>query len=104
MALKPMKNFERYGTVEYDQHRCITAFREKEFRDEGLINAGIYIINRSAFLGLDWPRKFSMEKDFMEQYIGKIKMCAFPYDEYFIDIGIPEDYEKAQSDFKTLFK
>jgi D-glycero-alpha-D-manno-heptose 1-phosphate guanylyltransferase len=104
IALKPMKNFERYGTVECDQHRCITAFKEKEFLQEGLINAGVYIINRNAFLSLNWPEKFSMEKDFMEKFIGKIKMCAFPYDEYFIDIGIPEDYAKAQEDFKTLFK
>lgn len=104
IALKPMKNFDRYGTVTCDQHRRIVSFNEKQFIQEGMINAGVYIVNRKEFSLMNWPEKFSMEKDFMEKFTKDMKMFAFPYDEYFIDIGIPEDFARAQEDFKTLLK
>ncbi|MEP7265551.1 MAG: nucleotidyltransferase family protein, partial [Bacteroidota bacterium] len=104
IALKHMKNFERYGTVVCDQHHRIIAFTEKKLMEEGCINAGAYIINRLEFLNYKWPEKFSMEKDFMEKFTKDISMYGFPYDEYFIDIGIPEDFARAQNDFKTLLK
>ena len=103
IALKPMHNFNRYGTVTVDSHRRITAFYEKQEMEEGTINAGIYIVNRPCFLEMDWPMKFSMEKDYMEKQFNTIPMYGFSYDDYFIDIGIPEDYAKAQTDFKQLF-
>jgi D-glycero-alpha-D-manno-heptose 1-phosphate guanylyltransferase len=104
VALKPMREFDRYGTVTCDQHRRITSFNEKQFMKEGMINAGVYILNKTGFCSMNWPQKFSMEKDFMERYTASIHMCAFPYDEYFIDIGIPEDYARAEEDFKTMFR
>jgi D-glycero-alpha-D-manno-heptose 1-phosphate guanylyltransferase len=104
MALKPMQAFDRYGTVVCDRYRRITTFHEKQFMEAGLINAGVYILNRVEFEAMEWPEKFSMEKDFMERYASEIHMCGFPYDEYFIDIGIPEDYAKAENDFKTMFR
>lgn len=103
IALKPMRNFNRYGTVTVDIHKRVTAFREKQQLEEGIINAGIYIVNRPCFLAIDWPLKFSMEKDYMEKYFDTVPMYGFSYDGYFIDIGIPEDFTKAQSDFKQLF-
>ena len=103
IALRTMQNFNRYGTVAVDNQRRITAFQEKRQMEEGMINAGIYIINRPGFMELNWTQKFSLEKDYMEKYFGKIPMYGFSYDGYFIDIGIPEDYEKAQRDFKQLF-
>ena len=41
-----------------------------------------------------------MEKDFFEKYMSKLNIKAFLSEDYFIDIGIPEDYKKAQDDFK----
>ena len=45
---------------------------------------------------------FSIEKDFFEKKLNEISMRGYIYDGYFIDIGIPEDYKKAQHDFKTF--
>ena len=52
---------------------------------------------------MKWPEKFSFEKDFLEKNTSTIKMIPFYSDAYFIDIGVPEDYQKVQHDFKTLF-
>ena len=39
----------------------------------------------------------------MEKYYLKDDIKAYFSNSYFIDIGIPEDYSKAQIDFKNIF-
>ncbi len=103
MVLKHMHNFDRYGCVETNDDLRINAFLEKQYREEGAINAGVYLINREKFLSLPFPEKFSMEKDYMEAMLRDIGMYGFFSEGYFIDIGIPEDYERVQTDFKQRF-
>lgn len=103
LALKPMRQFERYGAVRIDPEYRITGFEEKQYVEEGLINGGIYFINRPAFLSKDRPAKFSFEKDYLEPGAGSGSLYGFVSDSYFIDIGIPADYEQAGVDFKLLY-
>jgi D-glycero-alpha-D-manno-heptose 1-phosphate guanylyltransferase len=98
LALKPMENFDRYGVVEIDASNTITSFREKQFYKKGLINGGIYILNKERLAAHHFPEKFSFEKDFLEKQVSTGKLKGLPQDGYFIDIGIPEDYTKAQKD------
>lgn len=105
IACKKMSKFDRYGEVKI-LDGIITSFEEKKYVDEGYINGGIYYLPKNIFNNFDLQKKFSMEKDFFEKYIVQLKMCAYLSTDYFIDIGIPEDYEKAQRDFvkkKALF-
>ncbi len=99
LALKPMKDFERYGSVQVNTAGSITAFEEKQFRAEGLINGGVYLLNKEKENLDTFPEKFSFEKDFLEPEAGNDSLQGFVSDTYFIDIGIPEDYYKAQEDF-----
>lgn len=101
LALKPMRSFERYGTVQMDGER-ITHFEEKKFMREGLINGGVYFFNKQILQEVNQD-KFSFEKDVLEKFVNQKKWCGKTFDNYFIDIGIPEDYAKAQEDFKKLF-
>ena len=41
-----------------------------------------------------------VKKDFFESKADRMRMSGFVHEGYFIDIGIPEDYKKAQYDFK----
>jgi D-glycero-alpha-D-manno-heptose 1-phosphate guanylyltransferase len=104
IALKKMHKFDRYGIVNMDKSGVITSFEEKQYREEGLINGGIYIINKEAFLGKQLPDKFSFEKDYLEKFTKEQKFYGFESDGYFIDIGIPEDYARSQAELKTIFK
>ena len=99
LSLKPMKNFDRYGVVELNNNASIASFKEKQFYDSGLINGGVYALNVNGFLDEGLPQKFSFEKDYLEAYFDKRKMFGLVQDEYFIDIGIPEDYVRAQKEF-----
>ncbi|WP_018612384.1 nucleotidyltransferase family protein [Segetibacter koreensis] len=100
LSLKPMKNFDRYGVVEIDECSLIKSFKEKQFYESGLINGGVYAIHRHKFLEENLPEKFSFEKDYLEVFYKKRRMFGVVQDEYFIDIGVPEDYERAQRELK----
>ncbi len=99
LALKPMQHFNRYGVVELDKDNHVLAFHEKKQYDEGLINGGVYMLNRDALLSKNINAPFSLETDFLETYANSIRMMGFIQTGYFIDIGIPEDYERANTDW-----
>ena len=95
IALKPMTNFDRYGVVNIDEENNITSFSEKEARVAGNINGGIYALRTACLKEFIFPAKFSFEKDFMESHVNMLYFKGYTYQDYFIDIGIPEDYATA---------
>lgn len=103
IALKSMQNADRYGLVKMDAENFITAFEEKKQGASGYINGGVYCLFRNSFLNIPFPQKFSFEKDYLEKFILERDMLGFVQDKYFIDIGIPEDYQKAQLDLPNFF-
>lgn len=92
VALKPMKNFDRYGSVDIDNNSYISAFNEKRFTSNGLINGGVYLIKKNIFNSFNLPNKFSFEEFFQENFL-TFNAKATVFDDYFIDIGIPQDYK-----------
>lgn len=98
IATKYMTDFERYGTIATDSSERIVGFLEKQHCEQGRINGGVYLLRRDALEKMDM-RAFSFEKEYMEKRVSEGGMYAYPSDGYFIDIGIPEDYAKAQEDF-----
>ncbi len=97
LALKPLRDFDRYGEVTLDGEGRITAFREKRPCAEGLINGGVYLLQRDALA--EMPERFSLEKDYFEPKAVSAALAGFRSEGYFIDIGIPADYARAQRDF-----
>ncbi len=105
LALKELKNVDRYGCVEVQGDR-ISAFQEKEFRKETIINGGIYCINKSILNEFPNQDIFSFESDYLEHNTLSKSIYGNVFKEYFIDIGIPEDYRafenKINEDNKPL--
>ena len=101
LCLKPMINFDRYGVVELNKNGSVKLFKEKHFYKNGLINGGVYALNVASFLKENLPQKFSFEKDYLEKQVGKKKLYGIVQNKYFIDIGIPEDYARAQDELKA---
>lgn len=98
LALKQMEKVDRYGSVETDPTGKITLFREKQFFEKGMINGGVYLINKAYLLDKKLPEKFSFETDFLQQFYNEGTIFGIPQEGYFIDIGIPEDYLRAQTE------
>lgn len=100
LCLKPMCNFDRYGIVKLDSANRVIGFNEKKYCENGLINGGLYII-RKNFLDNEDVQKFSFE-DFMNKNYKEKKIYGVIDNGYFIDVGIPEDYYKAQKELKYV--
>ena len=99
LALRHVSDAGRYGAVELTD-TTITAFREKDpLTQDGLINGGIYAISRQWLLAQPLPEKFSFEKDLLQH---TPNLSGMVFDNYFIDIGIPEDYHRAQREFSSI--
>ena len=102
LLLKPMEDVDRYGAVELDDNYAVSSFKEKQYFQTGDINAGVYILNVEQFIDKDFPEKFSFEKDYLEKYYTERKIFGVIEDRYFIDIGIPADFQKAQEELKQI--
>ena len=108
IALKKMENSDRYGFIEIDISGKIMKFLEKGHDQvmSGFINGGIYILNKSFLDNLDNienPYPFSFEKDIIEKYYNHDKFYGINFNDCFIDIGVPEDYERAKAILKHFF-
>lgn len=102
LCLKPMSDFDRYGVVEVNASNAIQSFKEKQYYKTGLINGGVYALNVEKFNALPLPEIFSFEKDFLELYFSSYTMVGLVQDEYFIDIGIPADFERANKELAAF--
>ena len=104
IAMRKVENAARYGTIIIDPTQRVVSFREKNNRAEpGTINGGVYILNRNRFLEhTSSGISFSIESDFFEKQMERIYIHGIEFNGYFIDIGVPEDYLKAQDDFKRF--
>ena len=85
-----------YGKVEVDPAGRILSFREKDgVNEEGLVNAGVYVIKKDAFACMPQEDSFSIEYHFFPSVL--TEHChGFVMDEDFLDIGTPERYKQAQ--------
>ena len=99
LALKPMRKFNRYGTVNMEPITgTILSFNEKKYCEEGLINGGIYVISKDAPIFEGLGEKFSFETAVLEPQCARHELLGVVQNGYFIDIGIPEDYNRAQKE------
>jgi len=104
LALKPMKDFNRYGTVTTDMKGKIIRFNEKQPCKVGIINGGVYVLNNNDSLFVGYPTKFSFETDLLQKRCGEDGFLygVIQYGD-FIDIGIPEDYLNVERFFEKFF-
>ncbi len=101
LALKPMRDFDRYGAVDL-AGGLVTGFHEKTACTEGLINGGVYALVRSRLDLAFYPGRFSFEKDLLEPLAAARLVAGQVQEGYFIDIGIPEDYARAQRELPEI--
>ena len=103
IALRCTNNIQRYGFVDIDDNFKIISFVEKgnlpKNRIDGYINGGIYYLKKSVLN--DFIKNFtgqfiSLETEIFPKLLGNNELFGLPLGGYFIDIGIPEDYSKAQ--------
>ena len=95
MSLRPVEDSGRYGRVTL-QEGCVTQFEEKGADGAGLINGGVLCLNRKALAGLP-EGKSSLERDLLPFLATQGTLSGHRSDSFFIDIGIPQTLEDAQT-------
>lgn len=98
VALARVPDVARYGAVEVRDGRVV-AFHEKGRHGPGCINAGCYFLDSRALEALPPADRFSFEEDVLLPASRSGGIAAFDETADFIDIGVPEDYARAQQWF-----
>lgn len=99
MAVVHQREVARYGGVLLGGYR-IAGFDEKGRSGPGWINAGAYVLRKDIAWPPNLPEKFSFENDFIAPEIARLQPAAFQVEGFFLDIGVPEDLDRAQTELR----
>lgn len=101
MSITRVPDLGRYGGVVIEQGQ-VTGFIEKGRSGSGWINAGVYVLERA----FPWPQNlqapFSFETDVLVPQVKELSPTAFACDGRFLDIGVPEDLDRAQVELSSV--
>ncbi len=102
IVVREVDDPSRYGSVEIGESDRIIAFNEKsaspDIHARGWINGGVYILRKSALETIPTNISTSIERDFFPTLAAR-SLFAFKTSGLFIDIGIPQELERAQKLF-----
>ena len=102
IVARKVPDTSRYGRLVVSGDK-VTGFLEKGKAGPGLINAGCYVLPKGELDSFAEGHPFSFETDFLVAEVENRKMEYFVSNGYFIDIGIPDDYARAQLELPSLF-
>jgi NDP-sugar pyrophosphorylase family protein len=98
IALAHVADTSRYGNVEVNDEGWVSRFSEKSAeREPGFINGGVYMFEPSVMDRVVEDRNVSLEREVLRAQLTR-GLLAFKSDGYFIDIGVPQDLFRAQSE------
>lgn len=100
ICLNKVQDTKRYGKVEINNTGEIISFKEKVSQGSGLINTGIYLIERAVLQNIPKGR-VSLENDILPQYVHH-GLYGIVERGFFIDIGLPKDYLALCKNTKSL--
>lgn len=102
IVLAEVPDVARYGAVVLGRDGQIVRFKEKSVEGKGWVNAGIYVLEREVVANIPSERQVSLERDVFERLAG-CGLYGFSFNGFFIDIGTPEPYDKAQLELPGRF-
>lgn len=111
VAVACVGDMGRYGSLRLDGGSRITAFHEKRIRGESgggdaptrWINGGVYVLALEFLKMIPPARAISLEKEVLPDLVLSKRVFGFMTDGYFLDIGIPDDYNRAQTELPKRF-
>jgi len=105
LSLVMVDDAARFGSVAIDSNNRVLGFREKGSDTQGFghVNAGIYAVSPAVLDYIAPGKPVSLENDVIPTIITTGSVFGYVSDGYFIDIGTPESYEKAQEYFVRYF-
>ena len=100
IVAREVDDVTRFGLIELNGTR-VAGFAEKSGEGAGVINAGCYVFPRPLLEKMTRD-SFSLESDFLMKAVTLQHFDVFITSGAFIDIGIPEEFERAQVDLREF--
>ena len=99
-----IENSNRYGTIEIGKKSRLVGFKEKnDTSSQGLVNAGIYVMNKSIFNLMPDEKPFSVELEFFPKILNE-STYAYICNKELIDIGTPDSYKKFMENYQKYIR
>jgi D-glycero-alpha-D-manno-heptose 1-phosphate guanylyltransferase len=95
VAAVEQQDTSRFGALVLADNRVVSIL-EKGGSGPGWINGGVYLLNSALKWPSHLPENFSFETDFLMKQVAVLRPFAFQCSGYFLDIGVPEDLDRAQ--------
>jgi len=96
LAITRIESAGRYGTVEFDARKRVTAFREKAARTGGWINGGVYLARRTLFDRLKPNQAASLETDVFPALCAEGQLGVFASAPPLLDMGTPDGIQAME--------
>ncbi|PVM89162.1 HAD-IIIA family hydrolase [Caulobacter endophyticus] len=104
LALRKVPDVSRYGPVALEGE-VVTAFGESTGAvGEGVINGGVAVLSRDVLADFPQAEQVSIERDVYPRLASEGRMKGRAYDRPFIDIGVPDDFERSQAYIPALVR
>ncbi|SDP57161.1 D-glycero-alpha-D-manno-heptose 1-phosphate guanylyltransferase [Ralstonia sp. 25mfcol4.1] len=103
IVARDVPDTSRYGRLYVERGR-VRGFIEKGVAGPGLINAGCYVLPRRCLDAFTRGQPFSLESDYLAHAMTQQHVGVFVTRGYFIDIGVPDDYARAQTELAGIVK
>ncbi|EMJ65024.1 MULTISPECIES: sugar phosphate nucleotidyltransferase [Leptospira] len=101
ISSKKRKQLIDYGVLETDSRGLLTGFREKPAQDYE-VSMGVYMVNQAALEFIPKGSVFGFDNLMLKLIEINKPILVRPHDGYWLDIGRPDDYEKAIDEFETM--
>jgi NDP-sugar pyrophosphorylase family protein len=102
LALTRVSDAAEKGSVEVGPADRIVRFVEKGRSGSGLINAGVYLIEKEGLCDIPLGRPVSLERETLPLWMARESergLLGVETAGWFVDIGLPEDYLKVKDGF-----
>ncbi len=103
IVAREVADTKRYGRLDVVDGQ-VRGFFEKGAAGPGLINAGCYVLPRGILDAFEPGKPFSFETDFLHGAVKQQRFDVFVSRGYFIDIGVPDDFARAQVELADIVK
>ena len=103
MISRYVDDVTRYGSLSF-KNKILKTFSEKKKSGPGFINAGCYVLPKDIMQQFVLEETFSFENNCIEKIMKNKKFLIYNHEEFFIDIGTPEDFDLAQEKLMPYLK
>ena len=90
LAITRIESAGRYGTVEFDERKRVTAFREKAARTGGWINGGVYLARQALLNHIETDKNLSLETEVFPTLCTEGQISVFIAAPPLMDMGTPD--------------